>query len=169
MIIIDASRFPTSLTAARLYEDKTLYEKTVNFMREADQGISGLEIRREEFEDVEAYFKDITGRRNDLEIDITQVHDGRDGSKKFLSYDVFTSHEMYNADRSRKAKILCDLREFESEGTKKFFKILGPVVDALTHGKVILIDEIDSKLHQLLVEALIDEFARLARIPRTLR
>ena len=158
LIIIDASRFPTSLTAARLYEDKALYEKTVNFMREADQGISGLEIRREEFEDVETYFKDITGRRNDLEIDITQVHDGRNGTSKFLSYDVFTSHDMYNDDRSKKAKILCDLREFESEGTKKFFKILGPVVDALTHGKVILIDEIDSKLHPLLVEALIDKF-----------
>ncbi|CCU83433.1 conserved hypothetical protein [Mesotoga infera] len=158
MIIIDASRFPTSLTAARLYKDKALYEKTVNFMREADQGISGLEIRREEFEDVETYFKDITGRRNDLEIDITQVHNGRNGTSKFLSYDVFTSHDMYNDDRSKKAKIFCDLREFESEGTKKFFKILGPVVDALTHGKVILIDEIDSKLHPLLVETLIDKF-----------
>jgi hypothetical protein len=94
------------------------------------------------------------------------VHDGRDGSSKFLSYDVFTNHNMYSDDRSRKTKVLCDLREFESEGTKKFFKILGPVVDALTYGKVVLIDEIDSKLHPLLVEAIIDKFNSINENPR---
>lgn len=39
----------------------------------------------------------------------------------------------------------------ESEGTKKYFYILGPVIDALETGSVLLVDELDSKLHPNLV------------------
>lgn len=35
----------------------------------------------------------------------------------------------------------------ESEGTRKLFSIVGPILDTLTEGKTIVIDEMDGKLH----------------------
>jgi AAA15 family ATPase/GTPase len=39
----------------------------------------------------------------------------------------------------------------ESEGTRKYFYILGPVIDALEDGGILIVDELDSKLHPNLV------------------
>jgi AAA15 family ATPase/GTPase len=39
----------------------------------------------------------------------------------------------------------------ESEGTRKYFYILGPVIDALEDGGTLIVDELDSKLHPNLV------------------
>ncbi|QLH74255.1 MAG: ATP-binding protein [Methanomassiliicoccales archaeon] len=50
-----------------------------------------------------------------------------------------------------------DLRE-ESEGTKKFFMLMGYWVDALRNGKVLAVDEIEVKLHHHLVRFLIELF-----------
>lgn len=46
----------------------------------------------------------------------------------------------------------------ESEGTKKYFYILGPVIDALDEGSVLIVDELDSKLHPNLVCKIVSLF-----------
>lgn len=40
--------------------------------------------------------------------------------------------------------------EFESDGTRKLIFILGPIYDTMVNGKVLFIDEFDSKFHTLL-------------------
>ncbi|MBP1466458.1 ATP-binding protein [Candidatus Chloroploca sp. M-50] len=49
-------------------------------------------------------------------------------------------------------------RDDESLGTLRFFGIVGPVVDALTRGATLCIDEFDDSLHPLLVRHLIGLF-----------
>ena len=46
----------------------------------------------------------------------------------------------------------------ESEGTTKLIHILGPIYDTLRNGKILFIDEFDSKLHPNLSKKLIDLF-----------
>lgn len=46
----------------------------------------------------------------------------------------------------------------ESDGTQKFFGLLGPWIDALMNGYTIVIDELDIRLHTLLVKKLIEMF-----------
>lgn len=46
----------------------------------------------------------------------------------------------------------------ESTGTQKFFDVLGPIVDTLENGKVLLIDEFDNSLHSYLSKFIIDLF-----------
>ena len=41
---------------------------------------------------------------------------------------------------------------------KNFFALIGPILDALKHGLVLIIDEIDARLHPNLCEALISLF-----------
>ena len=38
----------------------------------------------------------------------------------------------------------------ESEGTKRMFSLIGPWIDALQNGRVLVVDELDTKLHHLL-------------------
>lgn len=45
--------------------------------------------------------------------------------------------------------------QFESEGTQKFAHIAGPILDVLENGTVLVIDELDTKLHPELTERLI--------------
>lgn len=46
----------------------------------------------------------------------------------------------------------------ESAGTQKFIEILGPIYDSLKFGKVLFIDELDSKLHHRLTKHLVELF-----------
>lgn len=48
--------------------------------------------------------------------------------------------------------------EMESEGTKKIINMSGPIVDVLSKGGVIVVDEFDAKLHPLLTQKIISTF-----------
>ena len=58
-----------------------------------------------------------------------------------------------------------DLAE-ESDGTRAFFGLLGPIVGALKTGGIVCIDELDSSLHPLLAIQLIRLFSESSRNPR---
>jgi len=46
----------------------------------------------------------------------------------------------------------------ESEGTQRIFSLIGPWIDALKNGKILIVDELDTKLHHFLNEFLIKLF-----------
>ena len=46
----------------------------------------------------------------------------------------------------------------ESEGTKKMYRLIGPIIDVLQRGRVLMIDELDTKLHHLLCKFIINLF-----------
>ena len=54
----------------------------------------------------------------------------------------------------------------ESAGTKKFFEIAGPIIGALESGRVVFIDEIDSRLHPMLVRFLVMMFNSISKNPK---
>ena len=53
---------------------------------------------------------------------------------------------------------LFDLDMHESEGTKKLFSLSGPLVDTLRRGNVLIIDELDARLHPLLTKEIVRLF-----------
>lgn len=71
---------------------------------------------------------------------------------------IITWHRKYD-----KNKILIDTIPFtfdshESEGTKKLIYLLGPWYDTLKNGKILIVDELDSRLHTMLIKQLIRYF-----------
>jgi uncharacterized protein len=48
--------------------------------------------------------------------------------------------------------------EQESQGTQRFFNLIGPIIDVLQNGKTLIVDELDSSLHPLLVRRIIEMF-----------
>lgn len=55
--------------------------------------------------------------------------------------------------------------ELESAGTRKLFEIAGPIISAINNGSVVLIDEIDARLHPALVRHLVMMFNSLSQNP----
>ena len=55
--------------------------------------------------------------------------------------------------------------ELESAGTKKLFEIAGPIISAINNGSVVLIDELDARLHPALVRHLVMMFNSLSHNP----
>lgn len=75
-----------------------------------------------------------------------------------LSYTVKTKHAKFNEDNVLVEKVVFDLLQNESFGTQKFFGLLGPILFALRQRKILLIDEMDARMHFLLFENVIKIF-----------
>jgi AAA15 family ATPase/GTPase len=76
-----------------------------------------------------------------------------------------TKHHLYN-DKWEKAGVVSTSIMFESAGTRKLFEIAGPIIKALESGAVVFIDEIDSRLHPMLVRYLIMMFNSISKNPK---
>ncbi len=70
---------------------------------------------------------------------------------------VFFSHNKFNT-KGVKIGIAKFNSGEESKGTQKFFDVIGPIVDTLENGKVLIIDEFDNSLHPYLTKFIIDLF-----------
>ena len=71
---------------------------------------------------------------------------------------VLTWHNKYDGNKILKEQIPFDFYSQESEGTKKIINYLGPIYDTLSKGFVLVVDELDSRLHPLLTIMIINFF-----------
>jgi len=72
--------------------------------------------------------------------------------------EIITLHKKYDSKNLVVDEEPLSLEQNESEGTKKFFALSGPILDVLDNGYILVIDEFDSKLHPKLSEKLIALF-----------
>lgn len=75
-----------------------------------------------------------------------------------LNDKIITWHQKFDSENNPLKKIPFDFNKQESEGTKKFIYFLGPLYDALTNGKVLFVDEFDSRFHTLLSIKILEVF-----------
>jgi hypothetical protein len=78
------------------------------------------------------------------------------------SYSIAILHNFYD-ENWQKSKGLFTSFDIESAGTVKLFEIAGPIINALENGNVIFIDEIDSRLHPMLVRFLVMMFNSIGK------
>jgi len=79
-----------------------------------------------------------------------------EGELKTLRF--ITTHKKFNDDNEEIGLVDFDLSIHESEGTKQFLALAGPLLDTLADGGVIIIDELENSLHALLMEFIIKMF-----------
>jgi len=104
--------------------------RALSLLRLADQGISKVKVVDNEVEH--------------------QFPDGQ--SQKGLIRNIQIEHNVAGEEAS------LDLF-FESRGTTKWLNLISPILAALEYGSLILIDELDSGLHPLLVEKILALFS----------
>ena len=87
------------------------------------------------------------------------VNDFEDVKNKKPKKDVLVSyHRKYDENNMLIDTIPFNFDTQESEGTKKLLYLLGPIYDTLKNGKVLVIDELDSKFHTHLTLRIIEFF-----------
>ena len=72
--------------------------------------------------------------------------------------EIKTSHWVYDQDGNQVEEKIFAKDEMESEGTKKVIELSGPLFDTLKEGSVLLVDELDAKLHPLLTRSILKLF-----------
>jgi len=98
------------------------------------------------------------------EVSIALPKDVPEELKKDLSKDghttlkVESTHNRYNKQGEIRGKEIFSTKRNESEGTQKITDLLGVIFITLGAGSLLVIDELDAKLHPLLTRAIIQLF-----------
>lgn len=115
-------------------------KQVMEFMNSADIGITGIELKKTPFssnilppnmpkEIKEHFIRDFQGKEM---TNVRFLHKSAD-SEDIVSFDISE----------------------ESGGTQKLFAFAGPLLDVLAKGRILLVDELDTSLHPLMVRFLI--------------
>jgi hypothetical protein len=153
--VLDQSVPPThvvQMTARRMGTHDQLRSRVLQLMRDADFGITGLQVAEvPAFQPLpDSAPDDVRAFVMNLQTDLTKLI----GEKNLVELSVFTEHAQYPTTDG----IKFSLEEDESNGTQRFFALAGPILDALENGHVLVIDELDCSMHPNLTRKLIELF-----------
>jgi len=148
LIAIDNTDSPVLLEQAIEYmnHNKKAKKMMVNALQIADLGITGVEGKVRKIPIQRLYDKvppQILGVMTMMGNEAKQT-------------DLKFTHRVIDKTGTEVEKELYYI--FESEGTRKLFNIIGPIISVLQKGGTLVIDELDTKLHHDIVDWLISLF-----------
>ncbi len=147
-IISGLSHDPYRGITFAMLDNPELNEILTNFFIGIDLGFDKIKLEKEDF--------DPKKLPTDFPEDILkQVITDLDG-KKLVT--LSTVHKVFDDDQNFIREIDFDARRQESSGTNKVIDLSGPVFDTLNDGGVLIVDELDAKLHPLLTLSIVKLF-----------
>ncbi len=151
--IIGATDNPklTAFTIELLNKDEELKEFILKSLIVADLGIVDISAKLNKILIDDA---SLELPSPDLKTEFVLISD--DEGLKLVQMDIKTMHNVLD-EQGNDIGINFDFDE-ESEGTKRLFALIGSWIDALNNGRILIVDELDTKLHPLLMEFLIKLF-----------
>ena len=142
----DTNEFLSS-TVSYIEDNQNNKEKVLKFINSA--AIDVLDINLE--------IKEDDSRKFFMESLKKSVINKLEPLPSFKKVDLKVLHKVYSKDWKEVGTVEKNIG-IESNGTKKMFEIAGPIIDSIEKGKIIVIDEIDARLHPLLVNHLVKLF-----------
>lgn len=145
-------------------ENQKYLKEAVEILKLADMGIKGFSVHKETL----ATNRDILAHKPiDIPFDpFSKIEQDNIGIGKA---DIKTKFNIYNSNKEivgEKEVFLLRDYGFNSEGTKRLLFYLGWIIAALDQGRVILIDELDSKLYFLLADYILKSFNSIIKNPK---
>jgi len=123
--------------------DKEYKESILRFLKIADMDIEDIEIKVGKF--------DPSDLPDDMPIELKEKI-----AQDLKGKELIKDEKFYHLDNNGK-KVALDFDD-ESDGTKKLFAFIGPWIDSLENGNILLIDELNDNFHPLMVKFLIEMF-----------
>lgn len=80
--------------------------------------------------------------------------------------EIESVHHLYNKKGVSCGSVRFSFDEKESSGTRKLFDMSGPIFDTLEKGSVLVIDELDAKMHPLISQEIIRLFNNPEKNPK---
>lgn len=128
-------------------EDEAFKNKIVKFIKSADLNIYDISKKNITFDEL---------KKDNNELEKLPEFVLNELKEKGLS-TIETMHMQYNEDNSFNQFKSFDL-SFESDGTQKLLALAAPILETLTDGTVLIIDELDNSMHTELVKAIVKLF-----------
>lgn len=124
-------------------------QKIITLLKDADFGIQDIEIEMMNEDNIPSHYP--PNLRNKLIAEI------KEGNLERVN-DILLSHRKYGRDNEFVHNVPFSLEKDESSGTQKYFNLLGPILDVLENGQVLIVDELDAQLHPNLLCRIISLF-----------
>lgn len=140
----------------RLMQRENFRGKVLAMLHAADLGITDARLREPDPEVLERVRRVIKLVQKEM---MLEVRAGEDGP---INFDVDPFLGIVLSHRGTRSNVELDSSD-ESLGTLVWLGLIGPVLDALAHGTVLLADELESSLHPGLVAQLV----RIFQSPRS--
>jgi len=128
----------------------------INLIRRTNQLISSKDRKQDILEAL---------RAADLGIDDITLEEDRDWSdqeKMKNTLDRILTHGSVHRAAANiriiRGGISFDLYDEESSGTRRMYALIGPIIDSLRNDRILILDELDTKLHHVLVRFILDLF-----------
>ena len=125
-------------------------KQALEFFHHAQLGFNELLVTEKSFSD-----ESLSGKMQIPEALRSKLVEELKG-KKIM--EAKTTHNIYDEQGNVSGIGTFDKDEMESEGTKKVIEMSGPIFDTLRLGKVLIVDELDAKLHPLLTRSILQLF-----------
>lgn len=132
-------------------EDHQHRHKVLEFLRRLDLSFEDVQIEKQEA-DTE-FIHDEPLERSDDPLNADSAR-----TLKKVPVKVMLLHPIYDAAQKREGEHPMNLRREASEGTRKLFGLAGPIVDVLSNGYTLFVDEMDARLHPLITRNLVALF-----------
>jgi uncharacterized protein len=150
----------TGYTIGRFQEQKEFREKIINFFKLINLGIEDIKIEETALDNLSKISpkkredEKITALIQELQKELKERMK-KAGDAKEIIINAF--HKKFDEANKLIDTIALDF-ELESKGTQKLFGLLGPWFDSLEKGKILIVDELDSRLHTKLTTELLKIF-----------
>ena len=133
------------ISTVELWQQATYREKINQYINSIAMDIQGINISIKKLDE------------NDLPQDMPAQM--RENLARMSKYNVQSFHHTYSKDNKPTNEFISwDFDKHESEGSKKALQLSGPVLSALMNGEILVIDEMEAKLHPIITLNIIDMF-----------
>jgi AAA15 family ATPase/GTPase len=137
------------IKTVELWQDEEYKEKIKQYLASLSLNVLDVDVTTKEFEESELP-DDLP---KEMKMQLAKTLKGKQ------SYTVVAKHRIYDSETKPTTKTHSwKWEERESSGAKKAFQLSGPVLWALANGGVLIIDEIEAKLHPVMTLNTIDAF-----------
>ena len=133
----------------RSFEDGSYRQEIINLVRSLDLGIDDINAEKMSDDKYKAFIPD------NISPEVREVLVEQAETDKV---DIQTAHKIFDASGKPVSSVNFSLQQDESDGTEKLFYMTGPFVDVLSKGSVLVIDELEARLHPLITRTLIGLF-----------
>ena len=140
-------KFFQNLTAKMLNDDdyKNMLSKLIH---NADFNIESIKAKEIEL-DINERTKNLNEKQKKELLKRLQV---------VKDYELKSIHKIYDEKDKEAGLTEFDFLNEESEGTKKYFSTIGPIIRTLAEGTILSIDELDTRIHPNLTRAIVKLF-----------
>lgn len=147
MIVSDDGNYVTAPTLSLLHDNEKL-EHLSQVLRFADIGIDSLRVDEISLKDLDIP----ESVRSVLSEKVKTMSKKENNDPTFNQ--LKSSHKNFNDKDELIGEVWFDF-DYESTGTQRLLAIIGPIVQAISRGSLVFIDEFGSSMHNIIVHALV--------------